>query len=83
MFRRALTILMFLAAFGPAAPGFARPPQAKGSGAEQAVDVAKATGEEKGKASGEQHGRNARQDKHRGADKHQDKHRGEELHKKS
>jgi hypothetical protein len=69
MFKRVLAIVMFLAAFGLAVPGFARPPQAKGSGAEQAVDVAKATGEEKGKASGEQHGRNTHQNKHRGADR--------------
>jgi hypothetical protein len=77
MFKRSLTIVTFLAAFGLAVPGFARPPQAKGPGAEQAVDVAKAAGEEKGKASGEQHGRNSHQDKHHGADKHQDKHPGQ------
>jgi hypothetical protein len=80
MFKRALTILTIFAALGLAAPAFARPAQA-GEG-EKAVDVAKASGEEKGKASGEQHGRNAHQDKHRGTGKHQDKQRGKELHTK-
>jgi hypothetical protein len=80
MFKRALTILTIFAALALAAPGFARAPQA-GAG-DKAVDVAKTGGEEKGKASGEQHGRIARQDKHRGASKHQDKQRGKELHTK-
>ena len=48
----------------------------------KAVGVAKTGGEEKGTAIGEQHGRTARQDKHRGASKHQDKQRGKELHPK-
>jgi hypothetical protein len=47
---------------------------------EKAVHVAMASGDEKGKASVEQQGRNAHQDKHRGAGKHQDKQRGKELH---
>ena len=46
------------------------------------MDVAKTGGEEKGTAIGEQHGRIARQDKHRGASKHQEKQRGKELHPK-
>ena len=108
MVKRALTILTILAAFGLAAPAFARPPTGTGrpmsppmgrsTAGEQTVDVAKAsgeekgkakgeetveaTGDEKGKAKGEQHGRSKHQNKHHGAVKHQDKHRGEEAHQK-
>jgi len=78
VFKRTLTILTIFCALGLAAPTFARPAQA-GAG-EKAVHVAMASGEEKGKASVEQHGRNAHQDKHRGAGKHQDKQHGKELH---
>ena len=92
MFKKVLTSLSVVAAIALVAPGFARPPTGMGhsgamgmghaSAGEQAVDVAKGNGEEKGEAKGEQHGRDTHQDKHRGRNKHQDKHRGEESHQK-
>ena len=66
MFKRALTMVTILAAFGLAARGFAHPPVGMGpptpvglpmghaATGEQAVHVAKGVGEEKGKAKGEE-----------------------------
>ena len=84
--RKVLTIIATIIAFSLAAPGFAAPPSppmptaspmGRAGAGEQAVDTAKASGEERGNAKGEQQGRTTHQNKHRGADKHQDKHRGE------
>jgi hypothetical protein len=87
MLKRAATVIAMLFAFSLAAPVFARPgggspagtgsPMSHTAPGEQAVDTAKAAGEEKGLAKGEQHGRTAHQDKKRGETAHQDKHRGQ------